>query len=180
MKWLVRQLRKDLWGPEVAGVGLGLVFIFALWFAKRAPGASGSFFNIASIFGKPITSSDPSNQFFASMFTPVTDGLNWQNYMLIGIFLGALASVLIAGKFKLTLMPVEQWKDVFGGSVAKRWIIAFVGGIILQIGAGIAGGCTSGLALAGGVQLSPAAFIFIPGIFLSGAIVQFFIYRQKY
>jgi uncharacterized membrane protein YedE/YeeE len=52
--------------------------------------------------------------------------------------------------------------------------------MILQIGAGIAGGCTSGLALAGGVQLSPAAFLFIPGIFISGAIVQLLVYREKY
>jgi peptidoglycan biosynthesis protein MviN/MurJ (putative lipid II flippase) len=180
MKWLYRQLSKDLWSPEVAGIGLGLVYILSLLLARKMPGSSGTVFNIAAVVGKPLTANDPTNQFFVSMFPPVTDGLNWQVYLLIGFFLGALASVLIAGKFKWTLVPIEQWKDVFGKSVAKRWIIAFVGGAILQIGAGIAGGCTSGLALAGGVQLSPAAFLFIPGIFLSGAIVQLLVYRQKY
>lgn len=180
MRWLLRQLRKDLWSPEVAGIGLGLVFIFSLWLSHRAPGASGTFFNLAGIVGKPLTAGDPANQFFVSVFPPLSDGLTWQFWMLAGIFLGGLISVLIAGKFRWTLVPIEQWKDIFGKSVAKRWIIAFVGGIILQIGAGIAGGCTSGLALAGGVQLSPAAFIFIPGIFISGAIVQLLIYREKY
>ncbi len=180
MKWLYRQLSKDLWSPEVAGVGLGLVYILALWLSHRAAGASGTVFNIAAIVGKPLTAGDPTNQFFVSIYPPITEGVSWQNYLLFGAFLGALASVLIAGKFKLTLMPVEQWRDVFGKSVAKRWIIAFVGGVILQIGAGIAGGCTSGLALAGGVQLSPAAFLFIPGIFLSGAIVELLIYRNQY
>lgn len=180
MKWLYAQLRKDLWSPEVAGIGLGLVYVFALWLADRAPGASGTFFNIAAIVGKPLTAGDPANQFFVTTFAPITEGLGWQSYMVLGIFFGALASVLIGGHFKWTLMPVEQWRSIFGGAVWKRWLIAFVGGAILQIGAGIAGGCTSGLALGGGVQLSPAAFLFIPGIFISGAIVQLLIYREKY
>jgi len=180
MKWLLKQLQKDLWSPEVAGIGLGLVYIFALWLANRAPGASGTFFNAAAIVGKPLTASDPTNQFFVVTFPPLTEGLGWQFWMLVGIFLGALASVLIAGKFKWTWVPIEQWKDVFGPSIRKRWIVAFLGGIVLQIGAGIAGGCTSGLALAGGVQLSPAAFLFIPGIFISGALVQLLVYRDRY
>jgi uncharacterized membrane protein YedE/YeeE len=180
MKWLLKQLQKDLWSPEVAGIGLGLVYVLALWLANRAPGASGTFFNTAAIIGKPLTAWDPTNQFFATTFPPLTEGLGWQFYMLVGIFFGALASVLIAGKFKWTWIPLEQWKDVFGGAIWKRWAVAFLGGIILQIGAGIAGGCTSGLALAGGVQLSPAAFLFIPGIFITGAIAQLLAYREKY
>ena len=182
MKWVIKQLRADLWSPEAAGAGLGLVYIFSLWFTHRVPGASGTFFSIAAIVGKPLTASNPSNQFFATIFPPITNGLDWQAYLLIGLFFGALVSVLLAGKFKITLIPAEndQWKKVYGPSVAKRWAIAFTGGILIQIGAGIAGGCTSGLALAGGVQLSPAAFLFIPGIFLSGAIVQMILYRNKY
>jgi hypothetical protein len=180
MKWLLRQLQKDLWSPEVAGVGLGLVYILGVWLSHRAPGVSGTIFNFAAVIGQPLTASDPANQFFVSIFPPVTQEISWQFWVVVGIFVGALASTLIGGHFKLTLMPVEQWKDVFGGAIWKRWVIAFVGGIILQIGAGIAGGCTSGLALAGGVQLSPAAFLFIPGIFLSGALVQLLVYRNKY
>jgi uncharacterized membrane protein YedE/YeeE len=180
MKWLLKQLRADLWTPEVAGVGLGLVFIFALWISHKTPGASGTFFSIAAIVGKPLTASNPANQFFASIYQPLTGGLNWQAYLLIGLFLGALVSALLAGKFKITLMPPEQWKTIYGPSVLKRWVLVFIGAIILEVGAGIAGGCTSGLALAGGVQLSPAAFLFIPGIFLSGAVVQLLIYREKY
>lgn len=180
MKWVLKQLRADLWSPEVAGIGLGLVFIFALWLSHRSPGASGTLFNVAAVLGKPLTASNPSNQFFASMFTPITEGLGWQAYLMIGLVVGAFVSALLAGGVRLTVMPPEQWKAVFGPSVAKRWAIAFAGGVILQIGAGIAGGCTSGLALAGGVQLSPAAFLFIPGIFLSGAIVQLLLYREKY
>ncbi len=180
MTWLYKQLRKDLWSPEIAGIGLGFVFILAIWLSHKTPGFSGTIFNISAILGKPLTAGDPANQFFVTLFPPLTQGVGWQFWAAVGTFVGALASVLIAGKFRLALVPIEQWKDVFGKSVAKRWIIAFIGGAILQVGAGIAGGCTSGLALAGGVQLSPAAFLFIPGIFLSGAILQLLVYREKY
>lgn len=180
MKWLMAQLRKDLWSPEVAGIGLGLVYVFSLWFANRSPGASGTFFNAAAVIGKSLTASDPTNQFFVSIFPPLTEGLSWQFWMLAGIFLGALVSVLLSGNFKWTWMPVEQWKDIYGPQIWKRWAIAFAGGILLQIGAGIAGGCTSGLALAGGVQLSPAAFLFIPGVFIVGSVVQWLVYRKQY
>jgi uncharacterized protein len=37
----------------------------------------------------------------------------------------------------------------------------------LEYAAGIAGGCTSGLAISGGMLLAPAAFLFIMGMFAS-------------
>lgn len=180
MNTLIKQLRKDMWSPELAGVGLGLVYILGMWLAGHTPGASGTFFKIAAVVGQPLTADNPMNSFFARTFTPITEGLTWQAVLLIGVALGAFVSVLLAGNFKLTLIPDVQWKQVFGGAVWKRWAIAFIGGIFIQFGAGIAGGCTSGLALAGGVQLVPAAFFFIPGIFLSGAIAQWLVYRKRY
>ena len=180
MNWLTKQLRKDFWSPETAGIGLGVVYILAIWLSNHTPGAAGTFFKIASIAGQPLTADNPRNTYFSRTFTPLSNGMTWQAWLLVGVFLGALASVLLARRFKWTLVPDIQWRQVFGGAVWKRWAIAFVGGFILQIGAGIAGGCTSGLALAGGVLLSPAAFMFIPGIFLSGAIVQWLIYRRQY
>lgn len=177
---LKNALSQNLWSPEIAGIGLGFVFILAVWLSNHTPGASGTFFKIASIIGQPLTADNPRNTYFSRIFTPITDGMTYQAWVLVGVFVGALVSVLLARRFKWTLMPDVQWREVFGGKVWKRWAIAFIGGMILQIGAGIAGGCTSGLALAGGVQLSPAAFMFIPGIFLSGAIVQWLIYGKKY
>ena len=50
--------------------------------------------------------------------------------------------------------------------VWKRWVLAFIGAIILEFAAGIAGGCTSGLAISGGMLLAPAAFLFIMGCLL--------------
>jgi len=58
--------------------------------------------------------------------------------------------------------------------------VLFFGGILLEYGAGIAGGCTSGLAISGGVQLAPAAFLFIAGMFASGIITAMILYGKRY
>lgn len=180
MHWFIKQLRKDLWSPEAAGIGLGLVYILGLWLSHQTPGTTGTIYRLSSLVGTPLTANDPMNMFFSMNYPPITTGMSWQAWMLVGLFLGALASSWLSGGFRFRLIPAEQWQTVFGPSVAKRWVIAFVGGAILAVGAGIAGGCTSGLALAGGVQLSPAAFFFIPAVFISGTIVQMLVYRKRY
>lgn len=180
MNWIIKQLRKELWSPEAAGVGLGLVYILGVWLLHHTPGTTGTIFKISSILGKPLTADDPMNTFFSIEYTPITDGMTWQAWLLIGLFLGAMTSALLTGRFRFTMIPAEQWKDVYGSAIWKRWLMVFFGAVLLSIGAALAGGCTSGLALAGGVQLSPAAFLFIPAVFITGTVVQWLLYRRNY
>jgi hypothetical protein len=104
--------------------------------------------------------------------------------LLIGVFFGgmlgaATSGTLLWGK-KGSANPDPQWKRIFGPQVWKRWVLAFVGAIILEYAAGIAGGCTSGLAISGGMLLAPAAFLFIMGMFASGIVTALIIYRKNY
>lgn len=193
---LIAYLRKDLWSPYVAGALLGLVAVASLWIFNRMPGASGSFQNLAAYVGQEVTSEqvtvaegqDPITvgkegleeqyQYFA--FT-MPKGITWQVWLIMGIFLGGLASSLASGGFKFSKLPhSEQWVSIFGERIWVRWLIVYISGIILQVAAGIAGGCTSGLAISGGVQLAPAAFLFIPAMFTSGIITAALVYRSKY
>jgi len=106
--------------------------------------------------------------------------LNWEVLLLAGIFLGGLLSALISGTFRLRWNDDQGWKKIFGPQKWKRFLIGFVGAIILQYGASIAGGCTSGLAISGGMLLAPSAFLFMAGMFASGIVVAFLIYRKRY
>jgi hypothetical protein len=54
-----------------------------------------------------------------------------------------------------------------------------VAAVLVQIGAGIAGGCTSGLAISGGAVLSPAAFVFMAGMFAGGIPAAWLWYRGR-
>jgi hypothetical protein len=59
-------------------------------------------------------------------------------------------------------------------------LLLFVGAIIVEYAAGIAGGCTSGLAISGGMLLVPAAFLFIAGMFISGIVTALIVYGKRY
>ena len=108
-------------------------------------------------------------------------GISWMVWMLLGVFLGSMASAILSGGFKITLMPHSaQWVEVFGPQVWKRWLIVFVGGIVIIVAAGISGGCTSGLAIAKGIQLHPAAYLFIIGMFITGPITAAVVYRRRF
>lgn len=172
--WFAEQLRKPLWSPYAAGAMLGITVALSLLIAGQMPGSSGAFQNLTSGIGQRL---DADNVFFRFVMPP---GITWQVWLLLGVLLGAFASAWLAHDFKWRSMPEKQWLTVFGPQRWKRWVVAFCGGIVLEIGAGIAGGCTSGLAISGGVQLAPAAFLFITGMFISGILTAVIIYRRNY
>ncbi len=180
MKNFVAYLRQPEWSPYVAGAGLGFVTIIALLLStalQPAPiliGASGAYENLVAPAGLAL---DPNNTYF-KFIMPAE--LSWSVWVLVGIFLGGLASALLSGTFKFRKMPDQQWESIFGKSVIKRWLIVFFAAALLEYAAGIAGGCTSGLAISGGVVLAPAAFLFIAGMFASGIVTAMVIYRKKY
>jgi len=180
MNNFVAYLRKPEWSPYVSGGALGLVTIISVVLSSKllpAPtliGASGAYENLIAPLGTAI---DPKNTYF-NFVMPA--GITWAVWVLVGIFLGGLVSALLSGTFKFRKMPDQQWESIFGKSVIKRWVIVFFAAALLEYAAGIAGGCTSGLAISGGVVLAPASFIFIAGMFASGIVTAMLIYRKKY
>jgi hypothetical protein len=174
---MIELLKKKEWSPYLAGTLLGLVYIFSIAVAGIIPGASGAFENIGGLIARAVRPALAQNTYFRFVMPP---GITTAVMMLLGIFIGAFISARLSGDFSLQSVPDPQWKRVFGDSIRKRWLIAFLGGIILEFGAGIAGGCTSGLAIGGGLFLAPGAFIFIAAMFISGIPVAWLMYRRKY
>jgi uncharacterized protein len=177
MTKIVAYLRKPEWSPYVAGGLLGLVGVLAVALSNNLLGASGAFENVAGMIGKAIAPSTFNNLYFNFVMPP---GISWQVILLVGIFLGGMLAARLAHTWKWRWLPDKQWTEIFGSSRLKRAVIAFCGAIVLEIGAGIAGGCTSGLAISGGMLLVPAAFIFMAGMFASGILTSLLIYRRRY
>ena len=99
----------------------------------------------------------------------------------MGIILGGRLGALSSRTFKIRWNTDDaQWKAIFGPQLWKRWLLVFLGAIVLEYGAGIAGGCTSGLAISGGMLLAPAAFLFMAGMFMSGILTAIVVYRRRY
>ena len=181
MKFILDYIRKDTWSPYVAGILLGIVGVLAVLLSDSLLGASGAFENVAGLIGKAVAPAAFDNIYFNFIMPP---GITWGVILLVGVFFGgmlgaATSGTLLWGK-KEASNSDAQWKRIFGPQVWKRWALAFIGAIILEYGAGIAGGCTSGLAISGGMLLAPAAFLFIAGMFASGIVTALIVYRKRY
>src|SRR4030067_2308931 len=158
MKEFIQQFRKDLWSQYIAGIMLGIVGVLAVWLSDSLLGASGAFENLAGMIGKAVAPAAFDIMYF-NFIMPA--GITWGVILLAGVFLGGVVGALSSKTFKLRVDGDEPWERIFGPKTWQRWVIAFFGAIILEYGAGIAGGCTSGLAISGGMLLAPAPFPFL-------------------
>ena len=184
MNWLKTQISKEIWSPYAAGILLGVLGLLAVLLSNSLLGASGAFESLAGLIGKKIAPS-----LFSNVYWGVEGGrglpimrpeITWPVILLVGIFFGGMLGALTSKSFKIRFNDDAQWKKIFGPQPWKRWVIAFLGAIILEYAAGIAGGCTSGLAISGGMLLVPAAFLFIAGMFASGIVTALIVYRRRY
>lgn len=96
----------------------------------------------------------------------------WIAWMVFGIFSGA-ALTSFWRKRGLRL-EVERGNGV---GPATRLTLAVAGGLVVGIGAAIAGGCTSSIGLTGSAVLSVAAFAFLGVFFVGGFAARIFFGR---
>jgi uncharacterized membrane protein YedE/YeeE len=158
---------------------MGFTAIISVVAAHHLLSASGGIATLTStslheIFPNAIS----KNVYFRFRIPP---GLfTWEVLLLTGLFFGGMLSAILSGTFRLRWNEDQNWIKVFGPQKWKRLILGFVGAAIIQYGASIAGGCTSGLAISGGMLLAPSAFLFMGGMFTSGIIVALIIYRKRF
>ena len=176
MNWIWKQFKKESWNPYLAGAMFGVVVALAPVLTGNLMGSSGSFLNLAGLIEKTIAPKLADNMFFKYIWQL---GINWQLVLLVGVFFGAMLSSMLSGTFKLS-HSTSQWRKIFGPEKWKRWVLAFFAGIVVQYGASLAGGCTSGLAISGTMLLAPAGLIFTAGLFGSGILTTLIIYRRRY
>jgi hypothetical protein len=166
-------LRRKDWSPYAAGALLGVVVAVSLGiFGHRLSGA-GAYQELAAPLGR---ATEPHSTYFAYI---TQSGITWDVLVLAGGLVGAFVSSKLAGTFRIRTMPDAQWQDAFGPSVARRWLLAFAGSMLTEIGGGIAGGCTASLAVSGGALLAPAAFLFMAGMFAGGIPTAMLLYRRR-
>ena len=109
-------------------------------------------------------------------FTKIKEPGHWELIFLTGAFFSGLVLSLIRKDFKLTLIH-ENWKKYKGNSPFKRIAWAFIGGSLIIIGSRMAGGCTSGHILSGGMQLAASSLIFAVFVFAGLLITGKLFYR---
>jgi uncharacterized protein len=162
------------WNPYVAGIGLGLVLLSAFVFVGRGLGASGG---ASAVVAGALNAVAPqhaqSREWLAGY---LADGANpfkeWLVFEGLGVFIGALLSGLLARRF---WVGIEKGPKV---TTAMRLLMAFVGGMIMALGAALGRGCTSGQALTGGSLLNLGSWAFMLMVFAGAYAVAAFMRWQ--
>lgn len=103
---------------------------------------------------------------------------NWELIFLTGAFLSGIVVSIIRKDFKIQLIH-SGWSKTEGNSVWKRIIWAFIGGFILLFGARMAGGCTSGHVISGGIQVAFSSLLFGAFVFTGLLLTGRFFYRKS-
>lgn len=104
--------------------------------------------------------------------------IGWEPLTDVGVLFGAMFSaVFISGRFN-AFRPVvpPSWRNRFGPSSGKRAVGCFTGSFLVLFGARMAGGCTSGHTLSGGVQLSISGWLFTSAMLVAMVIAARLVY----
>ncbi len=149
-----------------SGIGLALlnVIVFLSAGTDRVIGASSAY-----PYAADALAGFTQNSYFEKMQGPG----RWELIFLAGAFLSGVVISLIRKEFRITIVH-SNWEKYKGNSPLKRLIWAFAGGFVIIFGARMAGGCTSGHIISGGMQLalsslSFAVFVF-GGLLLTGRL----------
>jgi uncharacterized membrane protein YedE/YeeE len=98
---------------------------------------------------------------------------HWEMVFLSGAFFVSVVMTFLRKEANFYFLP-RLWKEYKGTVVVKRIAWSFVGGFILIFGARLAGGCTSGHILSGGMQLAFSSYFFaffvIIGLVITGKV----------
>ena len=146
--------RQPYMDGTIAGIALGLVLLASFVLAGRGIGASGAFAATAGPLANAIAPGViESNNALADRMPVAFEPWNdWIVLELVGVIAGALVSARLAGR----------WRAARNDHGPGRLTRAVAGGALMGLGARLAYGCTSGLALSGGALLSTGAWLFIP------------------
>ncbi|WNJ98725.1 YeeE/YedE thiosulfate transporter family protein [Thalassospiraceae bacterium LMO-JJ14] len=110
----------------------------------------------------------------------VANPMNYSFVFVIAMVIGAGVSAFLRGG-----VPAEErqmpavWRESIGNEPWKRYLAAFLAGIVVLYGARLAGGCTSGHMMSGMMQTAVSGYIFTAGAFTAGIPIALLMFRKR-
>lgn len=163
------------WSPYLCGALVGVIAVLCMLISGETLGTSTTFVRVAGLVNRLFAPrSVEGNELYRSTGVRV----DWQMMLVIGLGLGALLSALPAGVFRPHWVP-DMWRAAFGGDLALRLPISFLGGVLAVFGARWAGGCTSGHGITGAAQMTVAGWLSAICFFVAGIATAIALYGPE-
>lgn len=169
------------WNPYIVGVGIGVLSWVSFAFMGKALGTSTTMAKLAgTVTGVVAPDHVAGNAYYGKYFAPDAGKVmfDWQFFLVLALPIGAWLGARLgrADGERFTETVPDLWRRRFGDSVALRWTGAFIGGAVMLFGARMAGGCTSGHGISGGLQFAVSSWTFFFVMFASGVATAFLLF----
>jgi uncharacterized membrane protein YedE/YeeE len=156
------------WPFWVGGIAIGLLVPALYYYQNIALGVSTGYGNFLKLFlGKSRSYRWLNKDTFK-------DPVGWRLYFIVGMIMGAFVSGRLSGR-PLTSSEMGVLTHSTQWSFLPYAFIMLSGGILLGLGARIAGGCTSGHSIHGLATLQKSALVVTIGFILLGVIATYLI-----
>lgn len=191
---MIKFLKRD-WGWKSSGLALSFIMIIAIISVKPI-GVSTQFviFDgiIYNFFNKELIVKNQDNNSYSSTnhyldrnngdyAKKISNPINYSFVFIFSMILGGyIASKLHFNSEvmrKTFLPPICNAKPE--NLKRNRYILAFLGGILVLFGARLANGCTSGHMMSGMIQTSISGYLFALGAFSSAIIMSLILYKRE-
>jgi uncharacterized membrane protein YedE/YeeE len=175
-------VKRPRWSPYWVGTGIGVLSWVTFGLMNKALGVSTTMVRATGTLEKMVSETHVlSNEYFTKYMGTAVEPkpiFEWQFALVVMLAVGAYLSVWLTGERYREEVP-RLWKWRFGPSRTVRNVSAFIGGAVLLFGARLAGGCTSGHGISGGLQLALSSWLFFLSMFISGVVTAFILYGKK-
>jgi uncharacterized membrane protein YedE/YeeE len=174
--WPEARARRIDWKPYAIGAGIGVLSWIVFVVVGDPLGITTALSQISGGAAAPILGAEAvaKNSYWATNALK----LNYGVLFLAGTLIGGALSALLAGTWRVEKVP-SVWAERFGASPMKRYVGAFIGGVIAMFGARLANGCTSGNGISGGLQLALSGWVFLAVMFATGILTAFIMFRTS-
>jgi hypothetical protein len=179
MQDLLRQAR---WSPYLVGAAIGVLSWITFATMGKALGTSTTAVRTAGALEYTVAPEHVRDNAYYTKYLGTDEKpkpvFEWQFALVVMMIAGAWLAAKLGRSRQSESVP-RLWASRFGDSRAKRYLGAFAGGVVLLFGARLAGGCTSGHGISGGLQLALSSWVFIGSMFAAGVGTAFLIYGRK-
>ncbi|MEZ5990227.1 MAG: YeeE/YedE thiosulfate transporter family protein [Planctomycetota bacterium] len=171
-------LNRHPWSPYAVGAGIGVLSWITFLVMHKALGASTTMVRAVGLVEGSISESHVRETPYLAKYMVGHPAIDWQFALVVFLVVGGFLAARLAGTPKESYVP-PTWARSFGPSRKVRTVGAFLGGALLLYGARLAGGCTSGHAISGGLQLAVSSWTFLAAMFLTGIVTAKLLYRKE-
>jgi len=170
--------QKPRWSPYLVGARIGVLSWITFGLMNKALGVSTTFVRVAGLIEAIFSTAHvKANAYYAKNMIE-KPAVDWQMMLVVGVFFGALISALLGRSYKTEHVP-ELWASRFGPGRGRRYLWAFIGGVLVLFGARLAGGCTSGHGISGGMQYAVSSWVFFVTFFAAGLVTAFRLFGKE-